>query len=279
MSLAYVARHVLSQLVQPAVSIAATAVGTPAPRTIVTTATPHYLVTGDMVTIAGADSALNGAHVITRIDATSFSIPVTTAAAGGAAGTVTRTRPREPLTLNEGKLRAGLEWVDGDERDALMQAFISAARQKVEKDVGVSLLSQVRDVFYDALVDPSVITLPPSARPLIEVVSLNWTDSAGIEQIVPATSYIVDHIGARISGISGAVWPTGVRNFQPYRVRIVSGWPEPAAIPPLLLQAVGLLTAHYATAGRDLATVGTIASTTPYGYDEAITPFLELVLP
>lgn len=282
MASGYIARHVLSQPVYPpAAAILSTAKGSMegAGTTFVYTDGPHYFVTGDTVRIAGATlPEVNGDWVSTRVTPTSFTVPTKTTGPGAAGGSVVRLKVREPLTLDEGKLRAGLDWVAGDERDALMEAFIAAARQKVELDAGVSLLSQVRDVFYDALADPSVILLPPGARPLDEVLSFNFINSAGTEQTVPPADYIVDHYGARISLVAGKSWPSDLRTFQPYRVRIVSGWPDPIAIPPLLMHAVGLLTAHYATAGRDLATVGTIVSTTPYGYDEAIAPFIQVVL-
>lgn len=279
MTFGYVSHHVLSQLVQPTVAIAATAPETvPGETTIIVTATPHYFVTGDTVTIAGADDpVVNGTHVVTRIDATSFSIPIETAAATGAVGTVTRTRAQEPLTLDEAKLRAGLDWVAGDPRDALMAGFISAARQKVELDTGLSLLYQVRDVFYDVLTEPDII-LPAGGLPLVDVVAITSIDSAGLEHTMPPTSYVLDHRGGRIGLAVGAAWPSDLRSFQPFRMRIVAGWPQPAAVPPLLVHAVGLLTAHYATAGRDLATVGMNITTTPYGYDEAIAPFIQLVL-
>jgi uncharacterized phiE125 gp8 family phage protein len=279
----YVAHHVLSEVVQPAVSIAGTAPVPASAITTVTTETPHYFATGDTVRIEGRlattpPGVVDGSYVITRVSATAFSVPVQSTEAGGSGGTATRTSPpKEPLTIEEGKQRAGLDWVAGDDRDKLMAQFIAAARQKVELDTGVSLLYQVRDIYYDVLTDPWVI-LPNGAPPLVEVLSVNAINSAGINQVMPAEHYIVDKRGARIGLVAGAVWPTDLRTFQPMRIQILSGWPDPAQIPPLLLHAVGLLTAHYATAGRDLATVGTIVSTTPFGYDDAITPFIQVVL-
>jgi hypothetical protein len=57
-------------------------------------------------------------------------------------------------------------------------------------------------------------------------------------------------------------------------LRVTSGWPDRATFAkeaPLLLQAVGLLTAHYATLGRDLAgTADTFP--VPMGYEAAVAP-------
>ncbi len=60
--------------------------------TVVTTSSPHYLVTGDTVTITGSNSTptLNGLRTVTVLSATTFSVPVNVTTAG-TTGTVTPT--------------------------------------------------------------------------------------------------------------------------------------------------------------------------------------------
>lgn len=58
--------------------------------TVITTPTPHGLVNGESATIAahvGSTPALNGAHIVTVIDDTHFSVPVNVTV-GGAGGTI-----------------------------------------------------------------------------------------------------------------------------------------------------------------------------------------------
>lgn len=58
---------------------------------VITCAT-HTFQTGDTVTIAGVASSnadINGSRVVTRVNATSFSVPVDASVAGGTGGTVT----------------------------------------------------------------------------------------------------------------------------------------------------------------------------------------------
>lgn len=52
--------------------------------TLVTTTTNHGLVTGNQITITGSDStpSLDGTHIITKIDADTFSVPVNVTIAG-----------------------------------------------------------------------------------------------------------------------------------------------------------------------------------------------------
>jgi uncharacterized phiE125 gp8 family phage protein len=170
----------------------------------------------------------------------------------------------EPITLEEAKLRAGLTWADGDPRDALMGDHIKAARAKVELDTGLALLTQTRDVYFslDPMLFTGIVPLPGQCSPVQSIQDVTPAASSS------ATPWRPD----RAFGMAGrsveAATPTGV-------YRIVAGWPTAAdlrAHAPLLFQAVGLLTAHYATVGRDLAIPGAIART-PAGYDEAIAPY------
>lgn len=262
-------QHAISVVVQPAVTIVSSSVANP---TVITTLTPHGYISGDTATIAGhtgSTPAVDGSRVVTVLTDTTFSVPVNVSVAG-TGGTITRTLPVEPLTLAQGKLRAGLDWTDGDARDALMSGFIAAARAKVEQDTGLALLSQTRDVYFDAIYGSS-LTLPSQSMPLQSVTYIKSTDTSDVVNTLATDQYVVDLVSGRIGLSLSGSWPTDVRPFQPYVMRIVSGYPTIAAIPPLLIHAVGLLTAHYATLGRDLASINP-AEEVPYGYADAIAP-------
>lgn len=271
--------HAISVLVTPAIAIVASTIANP---TVLTTAAPHNLVSGDTVAVLGhigSTPAIDGSRVATVIDATHLSVPVNVTIAG-AGGTVTRTIAADPLTLVQGKLRAGLDWTDGDARDVLMRGFIAAARAKVEKDTAHALLLQTRDVYFDE-VSGRVLTLPALSKPLQAVVAVSSIDSAGAVQVLNPSNYDVDLVSGRLGLSLAGAWPTDLRPFQPYVLRIVSGWPSVAALEaeaPDLVHAVGLLTAHYATVGRDLATVGTIIAETPFGYEDAISSYRPVVV-
>lgn len=174
----------------------------------------------------------------------------------------------EPLTLADAKLRAGLDWATGDPRDALMTGFIRAARERVERDTGYALLTQTRDVFVDWL--PDRFELPMFSRPLQSVASITSWDPEDAPHVLDADAYVVDVSAQRIARAAGASWPVDLRDIRPWAIRVVVGWETPAEIPPLLVHAVGVLTAHYATVGRDAVITGTIAALTPLGYDEII---------
>lgn len=274
--------HALPVLVSPAVALVASSLANP---TVFETATPHPFVTGDTVAIAGhtgSTPALDGSRVVTRIDALHFSVPISVSVAG-VGGTVTRTLARLPLTLAEGKLAAGLDWLDGDPRDAQMMTFIGSATEKVQNDTGLILLLQTFDVFLDAMpLARWPLALP--WRPVAAVTSLDYVDAAGDRHAVEVGgTYELDPGGAaplpaRLALSTFGVWPTDLRPFQPWVLRLVAGWPSVAEIPPSLVHAVAMLTAHYATVGRDLVQVGTIVATTPLGYADVIAPYQLVVV-
>lgn len=185
----------------------------------------------------------------------------------------------EPLTLEQAKARAGLDWLSPDERDALLMGFVSAARSKVEQDTGLALLTQTRDVYLEAfpLTTYGVLRLPAQCRPVQSVSSLCWFDVSGAKVTVPAAAYVVDLARGEIGLSAVGAWPpfSSLRPVAPIVVTVVAGWPDAdilAKHAPLLVHAVGLLTAHYATAGRDLAS-GDGLTETPLGYAASVAPY------
>jgi uncharacterized phiE125 gp8 family phage protein len=188
----------------------------------------------------------------------------------------------ELFTLEEAKIRAGVGWAAGDVREPLLMGFVAAARSKVEQDTGLALVPQTRDIYLDGL-PPfwAPLVLPAQSMPLQDVVSITSTDSAGVVSTLDPSNYVVDLARGRIGLAYGGAWPSDLGPGQSMVIRIVAGYATPAALAaaaPLLLHAVGLLTAHYATVGRDLTTVGTIITTTPQGYDDAISSYVPVTL-
>lgn len=182
----------------------------------------------------------------------------------------------EPFTLAEAKLRAGLSWPAGDPRDPLMEDFIRAARAKVELDTGLAFFEQTRGVYLDAIPPDGIIRLPAQSMPLIDVLSVEWTDPANVRTAIDPAAYVVDYASGRIALAAGATWPANLRAFQPWLITLIAGWPDVATLKqeaPLLYQAAGLLVAHYATIGRDLAITGTIVAENVEGYADTIQPF------
>jgi uncharacterized phiE125 gp8 family phage protein len=181
----------------------------------------------------------------------------------------------EPLTLDQAKLRAGLDWAVGDPRDDLMMATITAARQRVEADTGRALINQARRVTYDVIGSP-VIQLPALARPVLELVSVTNTDYYGAVTTIDPALYQVDMEAGRIYFKPGSPIYFAVRPFQGWQIDLTAGRAdaaELAALDPALMQAVGMLTAHLSTMGRDMVIEDRRVTATPHGYDDLLAAY------
>lgn len=185
----------------------------------------------------------------------------------------------EVLSVEEGKLRAGLDWAPGDPRDALMLGFIKSATAKVTKDTGIVPLTATYDVFFDRL--PDVVSLP--WRPIQSITSVQATSTTGVVQTVDPVNYDFDPAGvaarpARLARSQAGVYPTDLQAFQPWVVRIVVGFTTLAAFAaaaPELVDAVGILVADAATAGRDRFADKAARD----AYDEKIAAYQLVVVP
>jgi uncharacterized phiE125 gp8 family phage protein len=243
------APHAVAVRVVPTLTISTSSAASP---TVLTTTTPHGLASGDTVTIAGhlgSTPSVDGDRVVTVIDATHVSIPLAVTVAG-TGGTATRTVAVDPLTLAQAKVYARYSQTD---LDTILPGILTSMRRKVEADTGIVLLREVYDVYFDTLPrDRTPIELP--WRPVPSVVSVKSIDTAGVTQTLNATNYELDASGeapypARVAlSVSGS-WPTDLRPFQPYVLRVVAGFASVALIPPPLVHAVGLLVDAYINKG------------------------------
>jgi uncharacterized phiE125 gp8 family phage protein len=193
---------------------------------------------------------------------------------------VVKTPPvAEPLTLPEAKLRAGLDWLDGDPRDAQMNDFIAAARAYVERRIDSAIPAQTHTLYYDgaAISIGAVLQLP--TLPLVSVETIASTDTANVETVLDPVAYTVQR-GPGIITFVGPL-PSDVRTYEGWRVAVTVGT-DIADLDPELVQVVGLLLAHYATAGRDLVTLGGSrvgAVEIPQGFEAALAPFVPQEIP
>jgi len=173
----------------------------------------------------------------------------------------------EPIDLATAKLYARLSATDTS-LDALIPGFIKTARSKVEQDTGLALLTQTRDVYLDAIAG-NTITLPSQSRPLQSVTSFKSTDTVGVVQTLDPSNYVVDLAGGRLGLALGGAWPSDLRPFQPYVLRIVAGWTTVAllaAARPTLVDAVGFLVDY--TINKDALALEL--------YEEAIAPYRQV---
>jgi uncharacterized phiE125 gp8 family phage protein len=198
--------------------------------------------------------------------------------------------PAAAVSLTEAK--AFLRVVDADE-ESLIAGFVDAATAYVEQYTGRALMDQtwelVLDSFPDTLslafADP--LSLPTFAGsgaikipkpPLIEVVSVKYSDPDGVEQTVLASDYYVDNVtrpyGWVVPQGGSLSWPATLDAINAVTIRFRAGYLNtnsppteniPRDIKSALLMALG---AFYEN--RQETVVGTIANKMPWGVAEIL---------
>lgn len=166
----------------------------------------------------------------------------------------------EPLTTTEAKSHLR---VDSSDDDTLIDAYVKAARQHIEEDLGRALITQTWDYTLDAFPsDGSAIQLP--RPPLVSVTSISYVDTAGATQTVTSSDYIVN-TGKRKGEITlayGAAWPVTRRQASAVTIRFVAGYGAASAVPAPIATALRLVVGDL-YANREASIIGTIHTDNP----------------
>lgn len=150
----------------------------------------------------------------------------------------------EPVDLDEFKKH--IRFTPTSE-DTLIDTYIATARQYFAQQTGVEPIDTVREVRMDAF-PTRYIELP--RRPLIEVVSVSYTDADDVLQTLAVdTEYLVGGVGQPrpgvISVLSGASWPTPKDAFGSVAIRYRAGYgSHPGDVPEMIRAAIAQLAAR-----------------------------------
>lgn len=146
----------------------------------------------------------------------------------------------EPISLADAKTH--LRVLHSDE-DALISAYISAARAYVEDRTGLALLTQTVEEYFDAL--PAGRVLPLTVYPVQSVTSVEYLDAT--YQTWASTNYINDLVSCpcRIVRKEGIEWPSPDNEANAVKVTYVAGHASAAAVPTSIIQAMKLIIGFY----------------------------------
>lgn len=149
----------------------------------------------------------------------------------------------EPISLDLAKRHLR---VDGEDQNAEIEAWIRTARQQVEKDTALALLTQTVDVSLDEF-PYTYESLVLNIAPIQSITHVKYYDSAGVLQTWASTNYVVDtaSLPSRLGLAVGSTWPTSLRVFQPGLIRLIAGYTAATLVPDPLLHAMKLLIGCY----------------------------------
>ena len=148
----------------------------------------------------------------------------------------------EPVTLAEARLQVKLTADDSTAEDALLTAWITAARETAEHYTGLALAPQTLEMAMDEFPcyenDVIELAMPPVAT----ITSVKYTDAAGVEQTIAASAYALSLYGdaRRLTPTYGNYWPITQDIPDAVRIRYVTGY---TAIPKAAKAAILLMVA------------------------------------
>lgn len=156
----------------------------------------------------------------------------------------------EPISLADAKKQCKVEFTDDDD---LILALISAARDYAENITERSLCPQTWLMTLDSFPGPSLMGAPfgraysipkhaivLSRPPVQSITSITYLDTSATIQTMPPADYIdptnggmqrVDGV-TRVTPVFGQIWPINQPQIGSVQVTYVTGYPNPAAVPP-----------------------------------------------
>lgn len=179
--------------------------------------------------------------------------------------------PAEPVvSLAEAKAHLRVEHAD---EDAYIHSLVQAATAHLDGwsgTLGRALVEQTWEVTLDAF-PVGAIHLP--LGDVIAVVSVKYDDTAGDEQTVSSTDYVLDNrsLDGWVVPVAAVSWPDTLDAVNAVRVRYTAGYGAASAVPAAIRHAILMLVAHW-YANREAVTAGG-ASALPMAVDALVHPF------
>lgn len=152
----------------------------------------------------------------------------------------------EPVSLDEARIHCRADAGLGE--DALIQAYISAAREAAENELGRVLIDQTWEQRLDAFPDAEIRLDVCRAS---SIVSVRYLDASGTLQTLAPTAYSLDSNTEPgwLFPAAGTTWPETADAINAVRIQFVAGFGPaatdvPANIRAWILTTVGTLYAQ-----------------------------------
>lgn len=145
----------------------------------------------------------------------------------------------EPLSLTEAKAFLRVEHSDDD---TLIAALIAAARGHVEAFARCALIAQTWRLVLDRW--PQSGRIRPRIGPLRALAAARLRDAADVATDIATNGFVVDHAAGEIAAPPWTL-PPPRRATAGIELDIEVGFGAAADIPPMLVQALRMLVAHW----------------------------------
>ncbi|HEV2612537.1 MAG TPA: phage head-tail connector protein [Noviherbaspirillum sp.] len=137
--------------------------------------------------------------------------------------------PATELAVTLADAKAHLR-IDGDDQDAMVEAWIRGITAHAEHQMGRSILTQTWRCTLDAFPDAIRLDFPP----IVSVSSVKYIDEDGAEQTLDPADYIVDTVSepGYIVPADGVEWPATMARINAVNVEYVAGYGATQAAVP-----------------------------------------------
>lgn len=178
----------------------------------------------------------------------------------------------EPLSLAEAKSFLRVE--HGDD-DAIIASLVSAARNHVEAMTRSGLVTQTWRLVFDRWPDGGRIR--PRVGPLRSLAAARVFNAAGESSAIDPEVFVIDKAAGVIAAPAWSLPPPG-RGVAGIELDLVIGFGDAASdIPPMLLQAIRMLVAHWYE-NRGLIAIGQSIAMMPASVNAMISSYRVLSL-
>lgn len=177
---------------------------------------------------------------------------------------------KEPVSIEQA--RAHLRIDHGDE-DVWLLSAIRVAREDAESFTGRVLINQTLELRLDAWPVGEMISLP--RPPLRSVVSVKYTDEAGVEATLSPAAYLVDTSSTpgRLRLRYGQAWPgVTLQEMAGLVVRYTAGYGDEAASVPAGIRQAMLMMVGHLYENRESTIVAGAPMVMPMGVERLLWP-------
>lgn len=167
----------------------------------------------------------------------------------------------EPVSVADAKRQCRIA-TDETSEDELLKGYLKAAREKVEADAELALVTQARLLSLDRFA--AEIHIP--CAPLAGTPTIQYVDAAGLTQTLTSFQADLNARPARLRPTYGQAWPATRWQVNAVSITFVCGYGTPADVPEMAKQAIRLLVGHW-YANREAVLVGMISKEIEFAYE------------
>lgn len=173
----------------------------------------------------------------------------------------------EPVTLDEFKAHAR---ITHDSEDAMLAAYLMAARQWIEAYTQRSLVPQTWQLSMPEWAERVWL---PRAAPLSSVTHVKYYDASNVLQTWSSSNYLVPAFQepALVQRLDTATWPSLYDRDDAVQIEYVTGYANGACPEALRLAVLTLATHHYEN--REAVMVGTISKEVEFSVTALCGPY------